>query len=65
MHEKAQLKIFSTSFPTYPASVRTVASTITNGIFKILASVLASKVLPVPVGPINKTLLLSILIPDD
>ena len=43
--------MFSTSSPTYPASVRAVASAIANGTFKIRASVWASSVLPDPVGP--------------
>ena len=50
--------IFSTSSPTYPASVRVVASAIVNGTFKSLASVSASNVFPEPVGPMSKTLLL-------
>src|ERR1017187_4732640 len=41
--------IFSTSSPTYPASVRVVASTIANGTSSILASVCASSVLPDPI----------------
>ena len=50
-------RIFSTSSPTYPASVNVVASAIANGTFSILAKVLANKVFPHPVGPSNKTLL--------
>src|SRR6185437_3780410 len=45
--------MFSTSSPTYPASVRVVASTIANGTSSMRASVWASRVLPVPVGPIS------------
>ena len=50
----------STSSPTYPASVRTVASTIANGTSNILAIVFAINVFPVPVSPTIKILLLSI-----
>jgi len=46
--------MFSTSSPTYPASVRVVASTIVNGTLNKRASVCASSVLPVPVGPISR-----------
>lgn len=49
--------MFSTSSPTYPASVRVVASAIANGTFNILANVLANKVFPQPVGPKSKMLL--------
>jgi hypothetical protein len=45
--------MFSTSSPTYPASVSVVASTMANGTSSILASVCASRVFPVPVGPIS------------
>ncbi len=45
--------MFSTSSPTYPASVSVVASTMVNGTESNLASVCASSVLPVPVGPIS------------
>ena len=48
-------KIFSTSSPTYPASVTVVASAIAKGTFKALAKVLARRVLPLPVGPIKRT----------
>ena len=48
--------IDSTSSPTYPASVRLVASATTKGTFKYLATDLASRVLPDPVGPIKRTL---------
>uniref|UniRef100_A0A0A9CP88 ATP-dependent clp protease ATP-binding subunit clpx, putative n=1 Tax=Arundo donax TaxID=35708 RepID=A0A0A9CP88_ARUDO len=51
--------IDSTSSPTYPAWVNVVASAITNGTFTKRANVFASKVLPEPVGPINRTLLFS------
>ena len=50
-------RIFSTSSPTYPASVKVVASAIAKGTFNILANVLASNVLPHPVGPNNRILL--------
>ena len=49
--------MFSTSSPTYPASVNVVASAIAKGTCKIFANVCANKVLPQPVGPSNKTLL--------
>ena len=49
--------MFSTSSPTYPASVSVVASAIANGTFNILARVWASNVFPHPVGPNNNTLL--------
>src|SRR5438270_13268034 len=52
--------MFSTSSPTYPASVSVVASAMQNGTSRIFASVLASKVLPDPVGPIRRILLFSI-----
>jgi len=52
-------RIFSTSSPTYPASVKVVASAITKGTFNFLAKVRANKVLPHPVGPNNKILLFS------
>jgi hypothetical protein len=45
---------FSTSSPTYPASVRLVASAIAKGTSKNLANVCAIRVLPLPVGPITK-----------
>src|SRR5512145_2532202 len=51
--------MFSTSSPTYPASVRVVASAITNGTLSSRASVWASSVLPEPVGPISRMLLLA------
>ena len=46
--------MFSTSSPTYPASVSAVASAIENGTSRTFASVRASAVLPVPVGPISR-----------
>ena len=46
--------MFSTSSPTYPASVSVVASTMANGTSRIRASVCAISVLPVPVGPISR-----------
>ena len=49
--------IFSTSSPTFPASVRVVASAIAKGTFNTFAKVCASNVLPQPVGPNNKILL--------
>ena len=48
--------MFSTSSPTYPASVRLVASAMQNGTSRIRASVWASSVLPEPVGPTSSTL---------
>ena len=50
--------MFSTSSPTYPASVSVVASAIVNGTLSNLANVSAKSVLPDPVGPISKILLL-------
>ena len=49
--------MFSTSSPTYPASVNVVASAIANGTFKNFANVWAKSVLPEPVGPNNNILL--------
>ena len=46
--------MFSTSSPTYPASVSVVASTIVNGTASRRASVWANSVLPVPVGPMSR-----------
>ena len=46
--------MFSTSSPTYPASVRVVASAIVNGTSRMRASVCARSVLPEPVGPISR-----------
>ena len=54
--------MFSTSSPTYPASVSVVASAIANGTFKILANVWARSVLPHPVGPNNNMLLFCIYV---
>jgi len=52
--------MFSTSSPTYPASVSVVASAIANGTSNIFASVFASNVFPHPVGPNNRILLFCI-----
>src|SRR5215212_7217825 len=49
-------RMFSTSSPTYPASVRAVASAMAKGTLRILASVWARRVLPEPVGPTSKIL---------
>ena len=46
--------MFSTSSPTYPASVSVVASAMVNGTSNIRAKVSASSVLPDPVGPTSK-----------
>ena len=46
--------MFSTSSPTYPASVNVVASAIVNGTSNIRAKVWANNVLPQPVGPIRR-----------
>ena len=46
----------STSSPTYPASVKVVASPMTTGTFSTLASAWTRSVLPEPVGPISRTL---------
>ncbi len=46
--------MFSTSSPTYPASVRLVASAIVNGTFRKRASDWARSVLPEPVGPMSR-----------
>ncbi len=45
------VRMLSISSPTYPASVKTVASTIVRGTCSILAIVRAKSVLPVPVEP--------------
>ena len=50
-------RIFSTSSPTYPASVSAVASAIANGTFRIFARVCARSVFPHPVGPSIRILL--------
>jgi hypothetical protein len=44
-------RMFSTSSPTYPASVSAVASAIANGTLSIRASVWARSVFPQPEGP--------------
>ena len=49
--------IFSTSSPTYPASVSVVASAIVKGTLRNFANVFASSVFPEPVGPTKRTLL--------
>ena len=49
--------MFSTSSPTYPASVNVVASAIVKGTSKSLAKVWAKSVLPLPVGPSKRILL--------
>ena len=46
-------RTFSTSSPTYPASVKVVASAIANGTFNFCARVFARSVFPLPVGPIK------------
>ena len=46
--------MFSTSSPTYPASVRLVASATAKGTSRNSAKVCANNVLPLPVGPISK-----------
>ncbi len=46
--------MFSTSSPTYPASVRLVASAIANGTWRNRARVCASSVFPEPVGPMSR-----------
>ena len=56
--------MLSTSSPTYPASVNTVASTMVNGTSSSLAMVRASSVLPVPVLPTMMMLLFSISTPE-
>jgi len=48
--------MFSTSSPTYPASVSVVASTMVKGTESRRASVWARSVLPVPVGPMRRML---------
>ena len=45
--------MFSTSSPTYPDSVKEVASQTAKGTDRVLARVSASKVFPHPVGPIS------------
>src|SRR5215467_14042822 len=62
--------IFSTSSPTYPASVRVVASTMAKGTSRMRASVCAMRVLPVQVDAFavivdgHGQLLLGGLLPD-
>ena len=51
-------RMFSTSSPKYPASVSAVASAMANGTLMMRASVWASSVLPQPVGPNSRMLLL-------
>jgi hypothetical protein len=46
--------MFSTSSPTYPASVSVVASAMVKGTSRMRASVWASSVLPTPVGPSSR-----------
>src|ERR1700759_4663601 len=46
--------MFSTSSPTYPASVSAVASAMANGTFSSRARVWARRVLPEPVGPSSR-----------
>ena len=46
-------RMFSTSSPTYPASVSVVASAMAKGTFSVRASVWARSVLPEPVGPMS------------
>ena len=58
---RSLVTILSTSSPTYPASVSVVASHIAKGTFKKSAMLCAIRVLPLPVGPINITLVLSSL----
>ena len=48
--------MFSTSSPTYPASVSDVASAIANGTSSILAKVCANNVFPDPAGPRRRIL---------
>jgi hypothetical protein len=50
--------MFSTSSPTYPASVKVVASTMQKGTRRSFASVWARRVFPVPVAPMSRMLLL-------
>ena len=58
------VKMVSTSSPTYPASVREVQSAIAKGTSSIFATVWASRVFPLPVGPISRTLLFDSLTSD-
>jgi len=50
--------MFSTSSPTYPASVRLVASAMVKGTLRKRARLWARRVLPLPVGPMSRMLLL-------
>ena len=52
-------RMFSTSSPTYPASVSVVASAMANGTRSVRASVWARSVFPDPVGPKSMMLLLA------
>ena len=54
-----RLSTLSTSSPTYPASVKLVASQIANGRSKNSAIFLAIIVLPQPVGPRTRTFVFS------
>ncbi|CAB4635303.1 unannotated protein [freshwater metagenome] len=56
--------MFSTSSPTYPASVKAVASAIAKGTLSMRAKVCAIKVLPQPVGPSIKIFDLANSIPS-
>jgi hypothetical protein len=51
--------MFSTSSPTYPASVRVVASAMVKGTFRVRARVWARRVFPTPVGPMRRMLAFS------
>ena len=53
-------RMFSTSSPTYPASVKAVASAIAKGTSSIRANDCARYVLPVPVGPSRRMFALPI-----
>ena len=50
----SRTRMFSTSSPTYPASVSVVASAMVNGTSRMRASVWASSVFPTPVGPMSR-----------
>jgi len=52
----SRTRMFSTSSPTYPASVSVVASAMVKGTSSMRASVWASSVLPTPVGPMSRML---------
>jgi len=49
----SRTRMFSTSSPTYPASVSVVASAMVKGTSRMRASVWARSVLPTPVGPMS------------